>query len=288
MKNLWLLVFAVFVGMATISQGASLPYLYSVYAIRISSIEPKQDVGSGFLLQASNSVYVVTARHVVFHLEGTNGWKLNHKKIEVNAFTALGSLTNEQQVTFTVDVNLLLTLDEVRYQTNRDIALIRIEQCDPTNNALVNFLPGVQMMSPGLVLSPTPENRLKRPIDASIVGSDVFLFGYPNSIGIPSNPRIDPTHPLLRKGIIAGINPSQQTIILDCPVYQGNSGGPAILRQQVNSAQWEFYVIGIAVEWIPFLDVWESKRFRYTNETLSNSGYSVVESSESILSLVWR
>jgi len=145
------------------------------------------------------------------------------------------------------------------------------------------------MKSPGVVLTPAPENQLTTTIDASMVGADVFLFGYPNSIGIPNHPQIDRTHPLVKKGIIAGINPSKKTIILDCPVYHGNSGGPVMLRQQVSLTTWEFPVIGIAVEYIPSLAVWENKSIQTTNQVvLINTGYSVVESSESILSLVWQ
>ncbi len=60
------------------------------------------------------------------------------------------------------------------------------------------------------------------------------------------------------------------------------------MKEQTALGEWSFYVIGIAVEWVPFRDVWESKRFKYTNQTLSNSGYSVAERCEAILEMVWR
>jgi hypothetical protein len=140
----------------------------------------------------------------------------------------------------------------------------------------------------GNSVQPVPERLLVKKLDVSFVGGDIFLFGFPASIGVAGAPQIDSALPLMRKGIIAGINPSRGTIVLDCPIYQGNSGGPVVMRRQKNLITWEFYVVGIAVEWVPFQDVWESKRFRYSNQTLSNSGYSVMETCESILNMVWQ
>jgi hypothetical protein len=287
MNRISLLMFVAAVVMPAMSQGGQLPTLYSSYSVQISSEQPNEPVGSGFLLQASNSVYLVTARHVLFQPTGPNVWKLKRNTIGVSAFSN-PSPTNELHVLLRVDLDMLLVQNEVRYSTNRDIALVRLEQCSPENKAVVKSMPGVEIRTVVKMLTPTPEDLLTTALDASLVGADVFLFGYPSSIGIPGNPQIDSTHPLLRKGIIAGLNPSRGTMIVDCPVYQGNSGGPVVMRQQISMNQWHFRVVGIAVEWIPFLDVWESKRFNYANQAISNSGYSVVEPAEAILSLVWR
>jgi hypothetical protein len=59
-----------------------------------------------------------------------------------------------------------------------------------------------------------------------LISNDVYIFGYPSSVG--HSGQLDHTRPLLRKGIVAGKNEAKNTIILDCPVHQGNSGGLAL------------------------------------------------------------
>src|SRR5436190_19064223 len=66
--------------------------------------------------------------------------------------------------------------------------------------------------------------------DEVLTGNDVFVFGYPTSLGLKSDPtrppQFDPSLPPLRKGIVAGKNPRLHTLILDSPIYFGNSGVP--------------------------------------------------------------
>ena len=263
-----------------------LPIPYYQYPLEVIDPITTNAIGSGFILQASNSVYLVTARHVLFE-SGTNGWQLSRPQIEISAFTSL-SETNEGHTVLAVDLQSLLKKSEVRFSTNRDVALARLEYCTPTNKNFQTYLPEVSVKTTNHVLCMCPETLMMKYPEVSFVGSDVFLVGFPASIGIPELPQIDSTRPLLRKGIVAGLNQSRRTIILDCPVYQGNSGGPVVTKEQVNANTWYFPILGIAVEWVPFRDVWESKRFKYTNQTLSNSGYAVVEPAEAILEMVWQ
>ncbi len=59
------------------------------------------------------------------------------------------------------------------------------------------------------------------------VGNDVILYGYP-ALGIPKDPWLDPSRPLLRGGLIAGRDPRKRSIIVDggdrgddgCPVFE--------------------------------------------------------------------
>ena len=84
--------------------------------------------------------------------------------------------------------------------------------------------------------------------DEVLTGNDVFVFGYPTSLGLKSDPtrppQFDPSLPLLRKGIVAGKNPRLHTLILDSPIYFGNSGGPALEVEQ-DGLQRRFRVIGV-------------------------------------------
>jgi hypothetical protein len=56
----------------------------------------------------------------------------------------------------------------------------------------------------------------------------VILYGYPGSPGIPNNPQLDPSRPLLRRGLVAGRDQQNRSIIVDggdpgndgCPVFE--------------------------------------------------------------------
>jgi len=56
--------------------------------------------------------------------------------------------------------------------------------------------------------------------------NEAVIVGYPRSIGLRPSTQYEFESPLISKGIIAGINQNVQKIIVDSPVYGGNSGGP--------------------------------------------------------------
>src|SRR5436190_14803311 len=118
--------------------------------------------------------------------------------------------------------------------------------------------------------------------DEVLTGNDVFVFGYPTSLGLKSDPtrplQFDPSLPLLRKGIVAGKNPRLHTLILDSPIYFGNSGGPALEVEQ-DGLQRRFRVIGVVSEFIPLEEAGR------TIHTLANSGYSVAVGMDAVLEL---
>jgi RNA polymerase sigma factor (sigma-70 family) len=112
----------------------------------------------------------------------------------------------------------------------------------------------------------------------TIIGFNLgVVMAYPISIGIDPN-QIEYDLPLLRKGIVAGKNPKNRTIIIDCAAYQGNSGGPVFVREND-----KFRIIGIVTEFVPFRELWENRMFHYYNMQMSNSGYAVVVPIDSIL-----
>jgi len=137
---------------------------------------------------------------------------------------------------------------------------------------------------------PTPSpgwRRLsQRKLSEVKLGDDAYVFGYPSSIGLRASPRFDYSKPLLRKGLIAGIYSEQATIIIDAPVYFGNSGGPVLEVEQAGFTELKFNIIGVVTEVIPFVETWENKQYGYQNHNLSNSGYCVVEPIDFILELL--
>lgn len=243
--------------------------------------------GSGCILQLSNSVYLLTAKHVLFaEPDGTNAPALLSPNAAVRAYSAAGS-TNVSERNVQLNLAQLLATGEVRFSTNRDVALVRIEECIPTNRSLVVLLPGVTFSTPTRGLSVRPPDVLCCLTNVG-VGADVFMFGYPTSLTAPMRGMFDPTQPLLRKGIVAGINLSRRTIVVDCPAYQGNSGGPVLQVEHPALNVTSFKIIGLVSAFVPFQEEWENKTLRYSHVILSNSGYTLIEPIAVALELVWK
>jgi hypothetical protein len=120
------------------------------------------------------------------------------------------------------------------------------------------------------------------------VGADVYMFGYPVSLTMSISGIFNPSEPLLRKGIVAGVNLSNRKVIIDCPSYQGNSGGPVleIDRPAPGVANWR--IIGVVTGFVPFQEEWENKTLHYSHVLSSNSGYTIIEPMDTILELVWK
>jgi hypothetical protein len=114
------------------------------------------------------------------------------------------------------------------------------------------------------------------------------MFGYPVALTGRLGELFDPTEPLLRKGIVAGINMEKKTVIIDCPSYSGNSGGPVLQVGHPSSDATDFKIIGIVSGFIPFEEEWENKTMKYSHVIKSNSGYTVIEPIDIALDLVWK
>ena len=116
------------------------------------------------------------------------------------------------------------------------------------------------------------------------MSNDIFIFGYPNSLG--EKGQLDRSRPLLRKGIVAGKNDLNKSIIIDCPVYQGNSGGLVVERWQESITAYLASMIGVVSGFVPFIDRLESEAFGYGNTTVENSGYAVVTPIDRVLEMI--
>lgn len=248
----------------------------STYAVCIT-IGPS--IGTGFLMEYSNSVYLVTARHVVFNINqpGANLYDGN--------LTAVGhSNTSTNIYTIRVNMALLLASNEVRCASSHDIALIRLEDCNSTNKLTAYPIPGVFCTNN---INTLPGDFHQK-FDDVPSGEEVYVFGFPESIGLAEIPQLDFTAPLVRRGIIAGKNFKNHTIILDCSVYDGNSGGLVLGKEWDQNLNISYPLIGIVTQWVPFNDTWVNANFHYQNHNLSNSGYSIAEPFDAVVDLVWK
>jgi len=122
-----------------------------------------------------------------------------------------------------------------------------------------------------------------KPFNRVLVGNDVVLFGYPTSLGLKQTPQLDPRRPLLRKGIVAGTDPSNESIVLDCPVYFGNSGGPVLELDRVGFMT-HLVIIGVVSQYVPFVEVGGSNTVAM--QVMANSGYSIATPMDFVLELI--
>lgn len=96
------------------------------------------------------------------------------------------------------------------------------------------------------------------------------------------NQYYDFSKPLVRKGIIAGIDETKSTFVIDCAAYPGNSGGPVVEHCEDGF----FRVTGVVSKYIPFETKWHSNRGDVINTDVSNSGYTVCVSMDAVQSML--
>lgn len=110
------------------------------------------------------------------------------------------------------------------------------------------------------------------------IGDDVFVSGYPSSVAKYS--QLDPTRPIVTKGVISSKSGTNSRVIISAPVFPGNSGCPVFVAGLVSengNIVFSNYVIGTVTEFVP----WENSQ-----AIVQNSGFSVVEPIESILKMI--
>ena len=236
------------------------------------------ETASGFYLNCSNHLFLGTARHVLFD----QNRKLKSAEAKL---LSMAYVPGEDDLQMTVNLGILEASKQVRAHPVHDVAIVRLGRKDAATGFDFDTRVIKVVSRPKSVFAVNDLNMMRR-LATVTVGEEVIVFGYPTSIGLQQSPKFDYSKPLLRKGMVSGIYKGAQTIILDSSVYFGNSGGP-VMEVTRTPALTDFKIIGIVSEIIPFVDVWENKRFNYTTANLSNSGYSIVEPVDFLLELTW-
>lgn len=240
--------------------------------------------GSGFILndQESKSVYFVTARHVLFNyfkkdktykLKGINAKILAHCDPKVN---------REKIIEFQINLSQLNNDNNIYYHEKADVCIINAGRF--VDEKKVIYSKGITGKEGGSLVSIPKSNFIA--FENVLISNEVFIFGYPNSLGVPGSDQIDYSEPLIRKGIIAGKNKKTRTIVLDCPVYYGNSGGLVIQVDEIEVGHRKFLPIGIVSQFVPFIETWQNMQHNYVNSNIENSGYSIVTPIDTILDLI--
>jgi hypothetical protein len=226
--------------------------------------------GSGVYFNTNKASYFITAKHVLYDEKGN----LRGDKI---------TLTNKNDIF--VDFNAEPKKSTVVCSKTYDIAYIKlgdIKKDDQTGQNVTYFLAGVRMRANSIANAFVARIEDVMKFEQIGVSNDVFMIGYPNSLSL-NNDNLEPTKPLLRKGIVAGKNTTKRIVILDSPAYPGNSGGP-IFGEDLDSGR--IKLMGIVTEFIPLIERLKSNLFGYENSNVTNSGYAVVVPLDEILKLI--
>lgn len=254
-----------------------------------SSVLLETDVsqGSGIFLRDSKLVYFITARHNLFSMELKNNkidtlYLLKSKKGKF-IFYPHNIVTDDQAI---INIDLLGSYDDglIKFDKNQDIAIIFIGSIT-SNDTITNVTYTKHIAKNKSTWLHLWSTNATREYAITNIGAETYLFGYPGSIGLKKSPQFDYERPLLRKGIIAGKYEKRKTIILDSPVYFGNSGGPVFELYKIKFTTY-ISLIGITTQYIPYIEEWKNNNNGAVNTQTMNSGYSIVTSIEYALELM--
>ena len=179
---------------------------------------------SGIIVGDSSYLYLVTARHCFFN-------EANKKLTLVDSLAFLVYYVNDpfggKSDTLFVNLSNALRQKDLLFDPANDIAVLtlaKITGYTNSDNQIFEYTSSTTKLSKF-----APDGvSLKLCLDFKNVdvGDDCTIIGYPSSLQINSVNDYDFQRPLLRKGAIAGKDKTKGTIIVDCPSYKGNSGGP--------------------------------------------------------------
>ncbi len=248
--------------------------------IEVPIDEKTQIQGTGFFLTKNQKVYFLTAKHV---LEDSK-YPLGASTIILTAYSTQKGFLN--QIHWRLDYKKLKQNNLVLFnKEDKDVVAIEVARGTPPklNDGILSD------QKNGDLVSSVPDNVIKMYKDV-LISNDVYLLGYPTSLGLIKNPSLDLTRPLLRKGIVAGLNDSSKTIILDCFAFGGNSGGPVFQVEHTPNMipdYPKFYLIGLVTQYVPYVDPYKSLQNDLEMMIFAeNSGYSIVEPMDSIYEML--
>jgi hypothetical protein len=264
-----------------------IPHDNLAYAVLLSINEGKS-LGSGFRMKVSGLNYLVSAKHVLYDRRD----QLYGTTLIVTGHSPDRSATSPFILQVDLDKAKILTsskFDIAAILIGRNKALDGHDHTTPLKKLQVDLKRPTALVGESYVTSLQKGSGTAVSVDVEATGmlnsvslaSDVYLLGYPTSLGMQQNEYYDFSKPLVRKGIVAGIDEAKSTFVIDCPSYPGNSGGPVV----EHCSDGHFRVTGVVSKYIPYETKWHSNRGDVVNTDISNSGYTVCVSIDAVLSL---
>jgi len=172
----------------------------------------------------------------------------------------------------------------IKFDGSNDIVAIKIADLKPLDTLgykEVLYMPYILRVGYGATKINSWSMRYVLKFGDVNAGSDIYIIGYPKSLGLQGNFDVD--RPLFRKGIVAGKDVAHRRIIGDGAVYFGNSGGIVV---GLGGNDQYFKLIGLVSQYIPFNEILYDSRGVPRSIDLKNSGYSVIIPTDKILNLI--
>lgn len=205
--------------------------------------------GSGFRLQYKDEIYLVTAKHVLFDAGDNlrfNEATLTSKKSRAHDMETRRVTLKSQKLNilrsknFDIAAILLEPKKMFTLQDGYDIVDLRSDQC-------------------------LKYEKIK-------VADNIYMIGFPSSLVLTETAFFEMDRPLITNGIVSGFNESDNTFIINCSAYFGNSGGPVMAEDENGDLK----LAGIVSRYIPYVTNWYNDReSSLTHTEYSNSGYTV-------------
>lgn len=231
--------------------------------------------GSGFYIEDTSRKFIclVTACHVLIDLQ-----KLSLYSDTVLFISYKKNSQRDNRDSFKVSLSSAYKNGMLKYDIVNDVAVVKFAV---TNSRAINYLPFVSKITlTSTYLKPFETHQVKRIADLETM-TDVYTIGYPRSLSLNIN--FDYNQPLIRHGILAGVDIVKNRIIADCPTYQGNSGGMVF---ELNKFSGEIFLIGLVSQFVPFEERWKNEAYGYYNTNVYNSGYTVVAPIDAVLNQI--
>lgn len=256
-----------------------------VHPVLVTLMEGSNATGSGFYFHdEEKGIFLVSACHVFMKGDKKGLPVLRGNKAHLLSYPKDLDWSNPAKLE--LDLNYLLVNKFIQYDVKNDVIIIQISKKETIDDKQrsMKINAGIKRLRKGRFLT-VPLKNTKTYKDV-LIGNEVYISGFPASIGIEDFPQIDYQKPLLRKGIVAGKYDKRMTIIIDCPTYGGNSGGPVIELEVVDITTTSVRVIGIISQFVPFVEQWVNLQHGLINKEFENSGYTVVVPMDKIIELV--
>jgi hypothetical protein len=237
--------------------------------------------GSAFLFSDSLYVYLVTANHMLYEVDTTTNLitsKLSGDSLYLGCYSR--AINSNRLNKISIYLKGLAEAGLLFHDSVNDIAMIELAKINQQSKVLnYNKFIG-DHRSKGVTINEIKDLEYFNNVR---LGADVFLIGFPKSIGPGSN-QYEIDKPLLCRGIIAAKNEKRNTLIINAVVYHGNSGGPVFaFFPSLN----DFRLIGIVTQLIPFESpIFQGGKALKGVGVFNNSSYSVVVPVDFILPLL--
>jgi len=254
-------------------------------SLAVLVVMPKKGFGSGIFIIHKKRVFFATARHVIFNMrkiKNSLNFSPKTKKIKIQYYALDNDFTDPSEIE--IDLQSLFKQNKIKLHGKNDVAVMQIGDI---KGKKFELLDNVKLTHGYLNMNMAMESMI-RYFDDIEIGSDTFVIGYPKALGMKNRAQYNFNHPLVRKGIVAGKNRQHKTIVIDCPVYGGNSGGPVFLTEKViinNKGKVTFenkkYLIGLVTEYIPYLN-----KTNKNAQHMDNADFGVIVPFDQALELI--